>query len=294
MGKVSRALNKAETGSAPGGFPFPASDNEEISPAGAPAEPLVRRPVPAVAPEITSQPAGSLENWDERLLSATESLSGTAESFRKLRTLIFHPEIDKPARSIMILSAEPQEGKSFVCANLGVSIANDNDHNALLIDCDLRRPALHNFFGMKCSKGLADYLEKKEEDISTLICATGLPRLSIIPAGLPPSNPSELVSFEKISTVIKDLASRDEDRLILLDSPPFQAAAETLILSQLVDKIVLVVRWGKAGREGIKKMAEAVGREKIVGVVFNAFEMNILDKKMQGVGYHNYYSESYY
>lgn len=294
MGKVSRALNKAETGFTPDAAAFPSSEKEETISVSAPAEPGVRQSMPAAPPEITSQPAGSLENWDERLLSATGSMSGTAESFRKLRTLIFHPETGKPARSIMILSAEPQEGKSFVCANLGVSIANDIDRKALLIDCDLRRPSLHNLFGMKCPKGLADYLQKKEEDISTLIFATGLPKLSIIPAGLPPPNPSELVSFEKMAAVIKELAARDDDRLILLDSPPFQVAAETLILSQLVDKIVLVVRWGKAGREGIKKMADAVGPEKIVGVVFNAFEMNILDRKMQGVGYHNYYSESYY
>ena len=292
MGKVSRALNKAETGFTPGEAPFSSSDNEETPPVSAPAEP-VRKSRLAV-PVFIPQPAGSLENWDERLRSATERLAGTAESFRRLRTLIFHPETGSTARSIMILSAEPQEGKSFVCANLGVSIANDIDHNALLIDCDLRRPSLHNLFGMKCPKGLVDHLNNKEEVISSLIYATGHPKLSIIPAGLPPGNPSELVSFEKMSSVIKELTTRDEDRLIILDSPPFQAAAEALILSQLVDKIVLVVRWGKAGREGIKKMTDAVGRKKIVGVVFNAFEMNILDKKMQGVGYHNYYSESYY
>lgn len=293
MGKVSRALNKAETGFVPDAAPFPSSDKEETISASAPAEPSVRNAKPS-ATEITPQTAGRLEKWDERLLSATENLSGTAESFRKLRTLIFHPEIGKPARSIMILSAEPQEGKSFVCANLGVSVANDIERKSLLIDCDLRRPSLHNLFGMKCPKGLVDHLNNTEKDIANLIYATGHPKLSIIPAGPPPGNPAELVSFEKMASVIKELTTRDEDRLVLLDSPPFQAAAETLILSQLVDKIVLVVRWGKAGREGIKKMAEAVGREKIVGVVFNAFEMNILDRKMQGVGYHNYYSETYY
>ena len=97
-----------------------------------------------------------------------------------------------------------------------------------------------------------------------------------------------------MSALIKDLANRYDDRLILLDTPPFHAASEALVLSQLVDKVVLVVRWGKAGRENVKKMANQIGRKKIIGVVFNAFEMNILDRKMQGVGYHNYYSESYY
>lgn len=293
VGKVSRALNKAETGFTPGDSRFLPSDKEDIGPVSTPAEPLVRKSSSA-APVLTAQTVGSLENWDERLLSATESLSGIAESFRKLRTLILHPENDNPARSIMILSAEPQEGKSFVCANLGVSIANDVGRKALLVDCDLRRPSLHNLFGLKCPKGLVDYLRGNEEDISSLIFPTGLPKLSILPAGSPPENPSELVSSGTMSAVVSELTNRYDDRLILLDSPPFQVASEALILSQLADKIILVVRWGKAGREVIKKMVDSIGPEKIVGVVFNAFEMNILDKKMQGVGYHNYYSESYY
>ena len=293
MGKVSRALNKAESGFTPDDSPLLTSDNEDAVSVSVTAEPIERKS-PASEPALHPQPAGSIENWDERLLSATESLSGIAESFRKLRTLILHPENDKPARSIMILSAEPQEGKSFVCANLGVSIANDVGRKSLLIDCDLRRPTLHNLFGLKCAKGLVDHLKGREEDVSSLIFATGLPNLSIMPAGLPPDNPSELISSKRMSRLIKELTNGYDDRLILLDSPPFQAASEAVILSQLAEKIILVVRWGKAGREVIKKMAETVGPGKIVGVVFNAFEMNILDKKMQGVGYHNYYSESYY
>ena len=97
-----------------------------------------------------------------------------------------------------------------------------------------------------------------------------------------------------MSCLIEQLTSMYDDRLILLDTPPFHAASETLVLAQLVDKIVLVVRWGKSGREDVKKMIDHIGREKIIGVVFNAFEMNILDRKIQGLGYHNYYSESYY
>ena len=293
MGKVSRALNKAEAGFTPDESRLPSSQNEAGAPLSTPDEPKEQKSTPA-ATVITAQTGGSLENWDERLLSTTESMSGVAESFRKLRTLILHPDSGKPARSILVLSAEPQEGKSFVCANLGVSIANHVGRKALLIDCDLRRPSLSNLFGLKCPKGLADHLQGKEEDISSLIFATGLPNLILMPAGSPPANPSELISSGKMSRLITELAARHEDHLILLDSPPFNAASEVLVLSQLAEKIILVVRWGKAGREVIKKMTDSVGPGKILGVVFNAFEMNILDRKMQGVGYHNYYSESYY
>ena len=187
----------------------------------------------------------------------------------------------------------PRKAKSFVCANLGVSIAQSLEQQALIIDCDLRRPSLQGLFGLKHQKGLTNYL-RDGDNLSNLIHTTGLPKLSIIPSGLPPDNPSELLSSNKMPAMLEELANTYEDHLILLDSPPFHAASEALVLSQLVDKIVLVVRWGKSGRENVKKMIELVGREKIIGVVFNAFESNIIDRKVQGVGYHNYYSESYY
>ncbi len=75
--------------------------------------------------------------------------------------------------------------------------------------------------------------------------------------------------------------------------PPAQAASETAVLAQHVDKVVLVVRWNGAGREQVKKLVEQLGPEKVLGIVFNAFEMNVLDKRLQDEGYYKYYSEEY-
>ncbi len=278
MGKVSKALNKAGS----------------LKPNHTSTPPIKR--VHNAKSTIFAPPSPpserSIENWDERLISAMENSSGVPESIRKMRTLILHPEDENPAKSIMVLSSDAQEGKSFVCANLGISFAHGVDKHALMVDCDLRRPSLQTLFGLKQEKGLANYLGD-EDNLSNLITDTGLAKLSIIPSGQPPVNPSELLSSEKMYDMIEELTNRYNNRLILLDSPPFHAASETLVLSQLVDKVVLVVRWGKSGRENVKKLIDKIGREKIIGVVFNAFEMNILDRKVQGVGYHDYYSESY-
>ena len=271
----------------------PLSFHEPQKPSIRPAENKTKIKTEPKIASLPSQTEGSRENWDERLVSTIEKFSGVAESFRKLRTMILHPESGNAPRSIMVLSSDPQEGKSFVCANLGVSFAHSVEKQALMIDCDLRRPSLQGLFGLKHRKGLTNYL-RDGDNISNLICTTGLPKLSIIPSGLSPDNPSELLSSNKMPAMIEELANEYDDRLILLDTPPFHAASETLVLSQLVDKIVLVVRWGKSGRENVKKMTDIIGREKIIGVVFNAFESNIIDRKVQGVGYHNYYSESYY
>ena len=129
--------------------------------------------------------------------------------------------------------------------------------------------------------------------LSTLICQTGLDRLSLISAGIPPENPSELLASKTMASLIDEVVNRYQDRFVLLDSPPVLAASETAILSQHVDKVVLVVRWGSSGREQVKKLVDQVGQEKILGVVFNAFEMNILDRRMRGEGYYNYLSEGY-
>jgi capsular exopolysaccharide synthesis family protein len=234
-------------------------------------------------------------HWDERLVHSTRYVTGVAEGIRKLRSRLLLSNSGRKPKSILVLSSDPQEGKSFVCANLGISFARSLEYHATLVDCDLRRPSLHKMFGITDRKGLADYLndEKDISSISSLAVDSGLPKLSIIPAGSIPDNPAELLSSEKMAEMFDELASRYQDHLVIVDSPPFHAAAETLLLSQLVDKIVLVVRWGKSGRENVGKMVETIGRDKIIGTVFNAFEMNILDRKIQGVGYHDYYSEYY-
>jgi len=309
VGKVSKALNKAATKREPG-------EDVDAHPGEphAPHSPTIERMhIPLDDGTVSDDKAAgqskilprtqstqySFRNgqttgeWDERLITASEKFSGVAESFRKLRTIILYPETEQPARTIMVLSTDPQEGKSFVSANLGISLAHGVGRQALLIDCDLRRPSLHALFGLKNTQGLVDYL-RGSRDISSFMLPTGLDNLTLIPAGSPPDNPAELVASDRMSAMMHYLANEADDRLVVLDSPPFLAASETLILTQLVDKVVMVVRWGKPGRDNVKKVIEQIGREKIIGVVFNAFEMNVLDKKLQGVGYHNYYSDAYY
>ncbi len=242
---------------------------------------------PSAAPAVNTS-----EGWDERLVAASQNFSGVVESFRKLRTKILYPAEGDVPRSILIISADAQEGKSFVCANLGVSLAHSVAQHALMIDCDLRRPSLADLFGLDNSRGLVDYL-RGEDDFARLVQGTGLPDLSIMPAGVPPDNPAELVSSERMADLLNEAVNGYVDGLVLLDCPPFQAVSESAVLAQLVDKVVLVVRWGRAGRENIKKLVDQIGREKIIGIVFNSFERNILDRKMQDVGYHNYYSERY-
>lgn len=229
-------------------------------------------------------------SWDERLRLAATVTGPVADSFRTLRARILHPPTGKPPKSLLVTSATPGEGKSFVCANLGIVLAQGVDNSSLIIDCDLRKPSLHRLFGLEGKRGLVHYL-RDGDDLSELIAPAGIETLSLLPAGPPPLNPAELLESENMARLLRELESRYEDRVILLDSPPLQAASETGILAQHVDGVVLVVRWGGGRREHVQKLVELIGRDHIVGVVFNAYKETVLDAKV--FGYYDYQNYSY-
>jgi len=280
VGKVSKALDKAS--------------QTDTSPA-----PPVDKPQAGVQGEtVSSPPPESRENqrvskaevpasgsWDERLSLSTTISGPVAESFRTLRTRILHPADGKIPRSLLVTSATPGEGKSFVCANLGIALAQGIDTYSLMVDCDLRKPALHRLFGLSVERGLVNHL-RDGDDLARMIVPSGVETLSLLPAGPPPVNPAELLGSANMTRLVDELESRYDDRIILLDSPPLQAASETAILAQHVDGVILVVRWGGGRREHVLKLVERIGRERIIGVVFNAYKENVLDAKV--FGYYEY------
>ena len=226
--------------------------------------------------------------WDERLLLTSEKYSPYAEHFRRLRGAILHPQSGSQPKTIMITSLVPNEGKGFVCANLGISLAREMEHHALLVDCDFRRPALAPMFGLSADVGLVDHL-RDGIDIANLIRPTGQPKLSLLASGKPPENPSELLASRRLIPFIDELAERYDDRIILFDSPPGIVASETSILAKRVDGVILVVRWGKADKDLVKKFVDEIGTDKILGTVFNACEKSTLDSlRSKKQGYEGY------
>jgi len=249
----------------------------------------------AVVQKTVQQTLSSAEPWDERLLKVTHSSSEAAESFRILRSRILYPQDGKPRpKSILVTSSSPQEGKSFVSANLAVTIARGLDQYALLVDCDLRRPTLARLFGLAsiCRRGLSDYL-KDDCDIAELIHKTSIEKLSLLASGDSPVNPAELLSSIRMSRLVEELSSRYQDRLIIFDTPPYQIASETNVLAQVVDGVVIVVGYGKSDKSHIKTMVDQIGPDKIIGVVFNGMKDSYIQKKVfSSYGYSGgYYGE---
>jgi Mrp family chromosome partitioning ATPase len=180
VGKISKVLDKASQEES-------ASNSVEV---GSPTDEVEASP--QESPAKTTRKAarretkvGMATSWDERLTRATMVTGPAAESFRTLRSRILHPATGIVPKSLLITSAIPGEGKSFVCANLGVALAQGVDQYCLMVDCDLRKPALHRLFGLSPSVGLVNHLRDKEE-LPSLLLPTGIETLSLLPAGPPP------------------------------------------------------------------------------------------------------------
>ena len=294
MGKISEALNKsgAEKPLKPTRPVLIEKRYEKKAESSQASSPQAPKAPKKVLKQDTMGENKHIQSWDERFIEAFQSYFGVSESFRRLRTKILHPTDGEKIQSILVTSAVPGEGKSFVCANLGAILAQSVERHAIVVDCDMRRPTLAGLFGLDNRQGLVDHL-RDGMDLSLLIRKTGMESLSMIPAGIPPANPSELLTSATMTQMVDEIVGRYSDRIVIFDSPPAQAASETAVLAQHVDKVIIVVRWGVSGKEQVKKFIESIGREKILGVVFNAFEMTILDKKLPGEGYYKYYSEGY-
>ena len=215
---------------------------------------------------------------DPALITYHDPASVEAEIFKILRSNILFPQTGKPPRSIMITSATPGDGKSFVAANLAISIAQGVEEHVLLIDCDMRRSSIHQKFGLHGDvPGLSDFLSKGQT-LASLLKKTAVDKLTILPGGVAPHNPSELLSSQAMQHLLKETQNRYSDRYIIVDSPPPQLTAETTALAKYIDGIIIVVRYGSTPKDLVAELVEKLGRDKIIGVVMNGYRVPVTER----------------
>lgn len=202
------------------------------------------------------------------LLTVSQPSSVIAETFKVIRTLLFMKIRERGVKTVLVTSTMPLEGKSFVAANLAVSVALDFDKHVLLVDADVKRPTLHEVFKTEQKPGLTDYLMNGHHNLVDLIQPEILTKLSFIPAGPFHKNSSELLASKKMKQLMKEVKDRYDDRYIIFDSPPAQIS-ETLALANFVDGVLLVVKAGDTAKKLVKKTVAVLGRDKILGVVLN-------------------------
>ncbi len=294
MGKISEALQKAghepENSEAGKGRPEPVGGKETAIPETADPVRPVPHPVPAAAGQTAAARAASEKDLDPDLISYFDPQSFAAEKIKILRTSILFPEQGVPPRSILVTSAFPGEGKTFIASNLAISIAQGIEEHVLLMDCDLRRSSVHQRFGFGEVQGLAEYLAKGVP-IDSLLLKPAIPKLSILPGGHNVHNPAELLSSRRMANLIDEVSARYPDRYVIIDSPPPLLTAEANAIARKVDGIVVVVKFGQTPRKAVADMMENLGRDKVVGVVLNWVEADSIKYYGYSGNYSYYYGK---
>ena len=196
--------------------------------------------------------------------------SVVSEDIRTIRTNIEFSNVDNDLKVINVTSSVPGEGKSFVSSNLATAFAQ-NDVKVLLIDCDMRLGRQHKIFEVSNKKGLSNLIAKSDDksDYEDYIQKTSVKNLYLLPRGVVPPNPSELLSSKKFEKILEDL--KKIFKYIILDGVPVNGLADSLILSSISDKTVIVSKYGFTDindLENTKKSLENIGAD-IVGVVLN-------------------------
>ena len=170
---------------------------------------------------------------------------------------------------IMVTSARPSEGKTFTAINLALSIALERDLTVLLVDADVAKPSIARVLNYPGTAGLVDYLADHDRPLSDLILQTSLPKLRILPSGRRHAHSTELLASESMLQLVKELAQRYPDRVVLFDSPPLLATSEAAVLGGLMGQVVMVVEAGKTKREELNEALTLLNPNQYVGLVLN-------------------------
>jgi capsular exopolysaccharide synthesis family protein len=199
-----------------------------------------------------------------RLVSVGSEESLGAEKFRFLAVKLRQLRQSRTLKKILITSTIPQEGKSTVAANLACTLARRKQHKTLLLEGDLRRPAVAEKFGLGRLPGLCEWLSGKNINIYRLETLG----LWILPAGSAPQNPLELMQSGKLPSLMEQLEGWFD--WIVIDSPPVLPLADASIWSRLSDGILLVTRRGITEKQQLLRGLEAIERSKLLGALVNS------------------------
>ncbi|MEO6133688.1 MAG: polysaccharide biosynthesis tyrosine autokinase [Ginsengibacter sp.] len=206
-----------------------------------------------------------------------------AEQFRQLRTSLSYLGIDESHKRILITSSISGEGKSFIASNLGASLALMNK-KVVLIELDLRKPKLSDYFSVSRNIGISNYLIGKLP-IDEIIKITGIEYLSIIPSGPIPPNPSELISNGRLNTLLDDLESKFD--YIIIDTAPVSPVTDAYLVSPICDVTLFVIRHDYTPKMFVQKLEQQNKKSSLTNpaIVYNGIRGKGIGKYRYGNGY---------
>jgi capsular exopolysaccharide synthesis family protein len=227
-------------------------------------------------------------------LSHVHAQSNVAESFRTIRAAITLGSRGDRYKLLSVTSSVPSEGKSTVAANLAIVLAQTG-LRTLLVDADLRRPSVHQGFGLRGVAGLVAYLSGTASSIEDVSLKTEIPNLDIVCCGSTPSQPSELLSSKRMADFLQE-AARSYDRVVV-DCPPVSAVSDPLIIASLTDGVLVVTKFNKVRRDVARRTIQRLVDAGIqpCGVVINDIDFEGRDAYYYSYYYYqNRYYKGYY
>ena len=210
---------------------------------------------------------------DGRLVMLQNTSVPATEAYRVLRTNLQFAMVDRALKLLVVTSPSPMEGKSLTAANLAAALARGGKR-VIVVDVDMHRPTQHRLFKLVNNIGLTTALLAENLPIDNLLQKTTVPGLFVLATGPLPPNPAELIGSRRMQEILVKLKDRAD--IVILDSPPVMAVADSVILSTITDAVLMVVRAGKTRRDVAKQTASALQQVKtrVLGVVLNGVAQN--------------------
>ena len=212
-------------------------------------------PVPAASPQPAIPPERQTTRRVELDLARLKQAgfitpdmprSQIADEFRVIKRPILRNALEsdgsnRPRNLVMVTSALPREGKTFTALNLALSVAAEVNNTVLLIDGDVAHPMFEELLGVPREPGLLDLLTRDDVTVADALVKTNIDKLTVLPAGSRQSFATELLASEQMANLLRSLASRYPDRMIIFDSPPLLPTTEARVLASHMGQIVMVV-----------------------------------------------------
>lgn len=220
------------------------------------------------------------ENLEKNRIVAFNKNDPKSMIFDLLRTHVLQKMEENGWRTLAITSPTPEAGKTVVAINLAMSIAQQTNKTAMLVDFDLRRPKIGAYLGIPMEKSLNDLLEGTAE-LADMLVNPDMPRLVVLPTKIPVRNSSETLSSKKIADLIKDLRARYESRIVIFDLPPVLITDDAIALLPQIDCVLMVVANGMSTKREIEDSLRHLPSTKLIGTILNKAES-------EPVGYYYY------
>lgn len=231
-------------------------------------------PAKLSAPSATAEvgPPFLLERIDpqfaQKVVVDRRVMPASREQYRRLAAALHHAQGSRGIKVVMIASAASGEGKTLTASNLALTFSESYQRSVMLIDADLRKPAIHTVFGLDNTSGLMEGLSSVEE--RQIPVRQVSPRLTILPAGVAAADPMASLTSTRMRRLLDEARKRFD--WVVIDTPPVVFLTDANLLADMVDAAVVVVKAGATSYDMVRRAVDAIGMERIIGVVLNRSE----------------------